>query len=63
MPRMNNAARFPFTAADSTLGEASHRPELPITLNVLLGQVNFFLEFDACFYRSHLAFEIRPRQA
>lgn len=30
---------------------------------VLLGQVNFFMEFDVCFYRSQLAFEIRPKQA
>jgi hypothetical protein len=29
---------------------------------VLLGQVNFFMEFDVCFYRSQLAFEIRPKQ-
>jgi len=30
---------------------------------VLLGQVNFFMEFDVCFYRSQLAFEIRPKGA
>jgi len=30
---------------------------------VLLGQVNFFMEFDACFYRSQLAFELRPKGA
>jgi hypothetical protein len=29
---------------------------------LILGQVNFFLEFDVCFYRSHLAFEVHPRQ-
>ena len=29
---------------------------------ILLGQVNFFIEFDVCFYRSQLAFEIRPKQ-
>jgi hypothetical protein len=28
---------------------------------VILGQMNFFLEFDVCFYRSQLEFEIRPR--
>jgi hypothetical protein len=28
---------------------------------VLLGQVNFFMRFDVCFYRSQLAFEIRPK--
>jgi len=30
---------------------------------VLLGQVNFFMEFDVCFYRSQLAFELRPKGA
>ncbi len=29
---------------------------------ILLGQVNFFMEFDVCFYRSQLAFEIRTKQ-
>lgn len=28
---------------------------------LLLGRMNFFLEFDVCFYRSQLAFEIRPK--
>lgn len=27
---------------------------------VILGQVNFFMEFDVCFFRSQLAFEITP---
>ncbi|MCY2963665.1 MAG: hypothetical protein NT069_08460 [Planctomycetota bacterium] len=29
---------------------------------VILGQVNFFLEFDVCFFRSRSQFEIRPKQ-
>ncbi len=29
---------------------------------LLLGQVNFFMEFDVCFYRSQLAFEVRPKR-
>jgi hypothetical protein len=29
---------------------------------VLLGQVNFFMEFDVCFYRSQLLFEVCPKQ-
>lgn len=33
------------------------------TVPVLLGQVNFFMEFDVCVYRSQLAFEIRPKGA
>jgi hypothetical protein len=28
---------------------------------LILGQTNFFMEFDACFYRSQLEFEIRPK--
>jgi hypothetical protein len=28
---------------------------------LLLGQVNFFMEFDVCFYRSQLAFEMKPK--
>ena len=28
---------------------------------VILGQVNFFMEFDVCFYRARQAFELCPR--
>ncbi len=27
---------------------------------LILGQVNFFMEFDVCFYRSQLAFNVSP---
>ena len=30
-------------------------------VSVLLGQVNFFMEFDVCFYRSRSLFEVRAR--
>jgi hypothetical protein len=30
---------------------------------VILGQTNFFMEFDVCFYRSQLEFEIRPKSS
>ena len=30
-------------------------------VSVILGQVNFFMEFDVCFYRSRGVFEVRPR--
>jgi hypothetical protein len=30
---------------------------------VLLGQVNFFLEFDVCFFRTQSVFELRPKQS
>ncbi|MGA7952608.1 MAG: hypothetical protein WCA07_03710 [Gloeobacterales cyanobacterium] len=28
---------------------------------LILGQTNFFLEFDVCFYRAKLEFEIKPQ--
>ncbi|MUG96388.1 retroviral-like aspartic protease [Scytonema sp. UIC 10036] len=28
---------------------------------LLLGCMNFFLEFDVCFYRSQMTFELRPK--
>lgn len=30
---------------------------------LVLGQVNFFMEFDACFFRSRGLFELRPKSA
>ncbi|WP_427160545.1 hypothetical protein ACQFX9_02435 [Aliinostoc sp. HNIBRCY26] len=30
-------------------------------LPIILGQVNFFMEFDVCFYRSQLLFDIKPK--
>lgn len=30
-------------------------------ISVILGQVNFFLEFDVCFFRSRSLFEVRPK--
>jgi predicted aspartyl protease len=29
---------------------------------VLLGQINFFLEFEVCFFRARAVFEVRPKQ-
>ncbi len=29
---------------------------------LLLGRMNFFLEFDVCFYRSRLEFELMPKR-
>lgn len=29
---------------------------------LILGQMNFFMEFDVCFYRSQLFFEVKPKQ-
>jgi len=30
---------------------------------VILGQTNFFMEFEVCFYRSKLEFEVKPKGA
>ena len=30
-------------------------------VSVILGQVNFFMQFDVCFYRSQLQFEISTK--
>jgi hypothetical protein len=30
-------------------------------VSVILGQVNFFLEFDICFFRSRDLFDVRPK--
>jgi hypothetical protein len=30
-------------------------------ISIILGQVNFFLEFDVCFFRSRGLFEVRPK--
>jgi len=30
-------------------------------VRLLLGQANFFLEFDACFFRSRSEFEVKPK--
>jgi len=32
------------------------------SIPVLLGQTNFFQEFDVCFFRSRSMFEVRPKQ-
>ncbi|MCL4833670.1 MAG: hypothetical protein KJZ86_14600 [Caldilineaceae bacterium] len=29
---------------------------------LILGQINFFLEFDVCFFRSQAAFEVKPKE-
>jgi hypothetical protein len=35
----------------------SQSTEVPM----ILGQVNFFMEFDVCFFRSQAAFEVNPK--
>ncbi|WP_224091599.1 hypothetical protein [Nostoc sp. MS1] len=34
-------------------------PNIPL----ILGQTNFFLEFDVCFYRFQFEFEVKPKSS
>ncbi len=31
--------------------------------SLILGQTDFFMQFDVCFYRSRLEFEVKPRSS
>jgi hypothetical protein len=51
---MSKIANFPLTRL---VFAWVNRPNIPL----ILGQTNFFLEFDVCFYRSKLEFEIKSK--
>jgi hypothetical protein len=62
---LGNQTAIPFTAI-AYIGEYSptglvfawvKNPNIPL----ILGQTNFFMEFDVFFYRSRLEFEIKPK--
>lgn len=62
---LSNQPAMPFSATVQ-IGEFSttelvfawvKSPNAPL----ILGQTNFFLEFDVCFYRSKLEFEVKPK--
>ncbi|MBE9250585.1 retroviral-like aspartic protease [Dolichospermum sp. LEGE 00240] len=63
-----NLAKFP---AKGVISSATIDQFAPVTLvfawtkseniPLLLGRINFFQEFDVCFYGSQLAFEISPK--
>ncbi|QYO68047.1 hypothetical protein [Leptolyngbya sp. 7M] len=62
---LSNQPAMPF-AAIARIGEFPptellfawvKRPNMPL----ILGQTNFFLEFDVCFYRSKMEFEVKPK--
>jgi len=63
-----NLSRFEARAL-LVLGQVADFPPVPSAfawsqaeeVPLLLGQVNFFADFDVCFYRSQFAFDIRPR--
>jgi hypothetical protein len=50
-----NVAQFPSVELAFAWTEDRNAP-------LILGQMNFFLAFDVCFYRSELAFEISPKR-
>lgn len=62
---LSNQSAMPFSAI-AQVGECPpiellfawvKRPNTPL----ILGQTNFFLEFDVCFYRSKMEFEVKPK--
>ncbi len=62
------AERFPFVVVDPSLGPSHALPYVPIVLEygqrqIILGQANFFMEFDVCLFRSRWTFELRPKTA
>jgi hypothetical protein len=55
---LNDGQRYPFIDRTNSTGQISTLPYFPI---VILGHMNFFAEFNVCFYRHESAFEIHPR--
>lgn len=63
-----NLARLPARAVIVS-GQAESFPPVELAfawtqsedVPVILGQVNFFMEFDVCFYGSQSAFEVKPK--
>jgi|GEM_PF-3158502 len=38
-----------------------HVRDVGMKATLILGQANFFLEFDVCFFRARSEFEVRPK--
>jgi hypothetical protein len=64
-----NLARFPARVLTMSVTVAQFAPVRMAfawtqadNVPLILGQVNFFLEFDVCFFRSQSVFEIKPKQ-
>ncbi len=55
---MIDAQRFPYKIIDLAFAwtQATNVP-------LILGQANFFFEFEVCFFRARSEFEIRPKQS
>lgn len=56
MPFFATAERGEFPSVNLAFAWVN-KPNAPL----ILGQTNFFMEFDVCFYRSKLEFEIKPK--
>ena len=63
-----NLARLPARGVVATLKAASFEPVLLAfawtqsdDVRLILGQTNFFQEFDVCFFRSLAEFEVQPK--
>jgi hypothetical protein len=56
MPFAANAQIGEFSPIELLFAWVKH-PNTPL----ILGQTNFFLEFDVCFYRSNMEFEVKPK--
>jgi hypothetical protein len=64
------AGNLALTAAKLVMVRGTVGPFPPVLLSfawtksdavpVILGQINFFVEFDVCFFRSAAEFEVRP---
>ena len=70
VPLGGNLARFEARALVLTANVEQFSPvELAFAwtknrnVPLILGQMNFFLAFDVCFYRSQLLFEISPKRS
>lgn len=70
VPLGGNLARFEARALVLT-ANVEHFPRVELAFAwtkykdapLILGQMNFFLVFDVCFYRAELVFEISPKRA
>jgi hypothetical protein len=67
-PGFGEASRLPYMPINGIVGALpsarlvfawTRAPSVP----VILGQVNFFMEFDVCFYRSRSLFEVKSKSA
>lgn len=54
---MVDTQKFPFPTIDLAFAW-TQAPNVPL----ILGQANFFFEFDVCFFRARSEFEVRPKQ-